>query len=84
MDIAREEGPDSGMNSEGVPKTGRGNDGRWKARKTKNRFSLPIPTARGNRKRRDFHVPTVATTTLSFPHSSRKKRALHTFPPRQA
>ena len=54
MDIAREEVPDGGMNSEGGPKTG-------------------------------FHsLAPAATTTLSFPHSSRKKRARHTFPPHEA
>src|SRR5579863_8452910 len=35
-----------------------GNDGPWTPRKTKGRFSS-APTVRGNRKKRDFHIPTV-------------------------
>ena len=38
---------------------GRGNDGPWTRRKTKNRFPS-APTALGNR-RADFHIPTAAT-----------------------
>ena len=38
---------------------GRGNDGPWTRRKTKNRFPS-APTALGNR-RADFHIPTAPT-----------------------
>src|SRR5450755_659281 len=38
---------------------GCGNDGLWTPRKTKGRFSS-APTALGNRKQRDSHIPTAA------------------------
>src|SRR4030088_2490792 len=40
----------------------RGNDGPWKAWKTKSRFST-LPTALGNRWS-DFHIPTASTVSL--------------------
>ena len=39
---------------------GCGNDGPWTPRKTKGRFPS-APTALGNRKQRDSHIPTAAT-----------------------
>src|SRR5216683_3459975 len=42
-------------------KQGCGNDGPWERRKTKSRFSS-FPTALGNRKKRDFHIPTAPAT----------------------
>lgn len=39
---------------------GRGNDGPWTPWKTKGRFST-VPTALGNRRQRDFHIPTAPT-----------------------
>src|SRR5271156_6423077 len=36
----------------------RGNDGLWTPRKTESRFSS-APTVLGNRRLRDFHIPTV-------------------------
>src|SRR5208283_1475741 len=39
---------------------GGGNDGPWTPRKTKRRFPS-APTALGNRKLRDSHIPTAAT-----------------------
>src|ERR1700685_2039863 len=42
-------------------KQGCGNDGPWKKRKTKGRFPS-FPTALGNRKKRDSHIPTAPAT----------------------
>ena len=72
LDIAREEVTDGGNDSEGASKpavemTGGGTRG-----KPKTSFHS-LPTALGNRKRRDFHIPTAATATVSFPHPNRKK-----------
>jgi hypothetical protein len=49
---------DSGR--KGAHEDGGGNDGPWTQRKTKSRFPS-APTALGNRKLRDSHIPTAAT-----------------------
>ena len=48
----------------------RGNDGPWKAWKTKNRFST-LPTALGNRCR-DSHIPTASTSILLYKGEAKK------------
>jgi hypothetical protein len=47
--------------SRAVDKQGCGNDELWKKRKTKSRFPS-FPTALGNRKQRDSHIPTAPAT----------------------
>jgi len=57
---------------------GGGNDGLWTRRKTKIRFPS-APTALGNRKKRDFHIPTAPTTKPVEKWKSKSR--ISTFPP---
>jgi hypothetical protein len=68
---------DGGMAEERQAQGG-GNDGLWTPRKTKSRFSS-VPTALGNRTRRDFHIPTAPTTRPVEKWKS--KGRISTFPP---
>ena len=77
MDIAREEVTDGVMNSEGVSQTGRGNDGRWKARKTKNRFPLPFPRPWKLQKARFPHSHRRDDDTVISPFKPKEKSAAH-------
>src|SRR5713226_4226912 len=50
-----------------------GNAGPWKAWKTKLRFPT-LSTALGNRKQRDFHIPTAPTTASSLSQQNQKTK----------
>src|ERR1039458_10248259 len=49
-----------GFRQKRIDEDGGGNDGPWTPRKTNSRFPS-APTALGNRKLRDSHIPTAAT-----------------------